>query len=754
MTTTTLSFKQRFFRLYISTLKQNLGLIFLLTAITFFFFPIANGIEMYHIMTTYVDDMLQPVLENSSYYHMCGAADIYGGASLWFFPVYVLAAPVLAACSLCRPLHNRRAADLYNSLPLSRKGMLGVWLAAGMTITAIPLFVGLVCTPFTALFLHYPHFHPLIMMWDFFLLLLALFSIMSIVMLCAVCTGTTFDCVVFSGLLFVLPISFWGILESICDRFSYGWWISKDSMETILGLLFPVAGLTAHFKWSEFDLGRSGIWAGVPYILFWAVAAFVLYGISFCYIHRRKSEMSGSLNRNSILEAFICIVLSLTGGLAIGFLFTILLFLDIEKYEWLFMILFSAIGGGLSFAITEAVLSRGFHKLKKQLAHAGAAMLAIAAVSGGVIFYCEVFVENYMPDFSQIESISVEEEPGLYQLFSKVLIAKENSKGATPLENAPLVLHSEDVLRRIYEIQKHIIEENNQASWNREIPDEQYGNSTRVNFTYHLKNGRQIIRHYYLSNYNLTDEIVQLYGQEEYIRQVAAIFNPEYESYLKELTILDSLGLREETFPNQQQDSQKFQRLLNTLAREFIAMDPNVYYKEIETPVAWLKYNYPKKEQEKYEKGEVIRLFGIVPIYASFTETINLLTEYGYGSLLELDISQVRKAVITNSSSYVNWENRLGRTFINLADNYRFSEISTWIDRSLLEKSQKKDSEENSRYEDDKLYIEAITNEELLELISKLRISSNDTNMWRNGESANKVIICTDDDYVVRFIEE
>ncbi len=752
MTTTTLSFKKRFFRLYVSTLKQNLGLIFLLTAVTFFFFPIANGIEMLHVMTSYRDDMFQIVLEDSSFYHMCGAADIYGEASIWFFPVYVLAAPILTVCSLCRPLHNRRAADLYNSLPLSRKGMLGVWLAAGMTITAIPLFVGLVCTPFAALLLHYPHFHPLLMLWDFFLLLLALFSVMSIVMLCAVCTGTTFDCVVFSGLLFVLPISLWGILKTMCQGFANGWQISDGAVDTTLGLLFPVAGLVKHFKWSEFDLG-GGAWIGVPYILFWAAAACVLYGVSFCYIHRRKSEMSGSLNRNSVLEAIICVVSSMVGGLAIGALFTTLLFLDIEKYTWLSTVVFSAIGGGLIFAIAEAVLSRGFHRLKKQLAHAGAAMLAMAAVSGGVVFYCEVIVEDYMPNFSQIESISVEDDPGLYKMVSGVLIATENARGVTYLENIPLVLHSEDAIKQVYDLQKHIIEEGNLESRYGIDWDKRYSSVSGFQFTYHLKNGKEITRHYYLSSFTLTEEAVQLYGHEEYIRQAISLFNPEYEPYIQELSILDGLQLREETFPNQQQDSQKFQRLLNTLSREFIDMDPNVYYKETETPVAWLKYNYPNtKKRDEYIKGEIISFHGMIPIYTSFTETMNLLIEYGYGNLLELDVSPVKKAVITNSNRYLDSEDILGRTFI--AAHYSFAEVRTWIDTLLLEKSQQKDSEENNNDKEEKLYIEEITNQEFLEIIPKMRISTNNTEEWRKETSTKKVIICTNDDYIGRYIEE
>ena len=145
MTTTTLSFRQRFFRLYRSTLKSNLGLFFLYTAVTLIMVPLMSGIEMFTRSggTTVGGSPIAPML-------MYGAANIHGDSTAMYLSFYVVLAPVLTVCAILRPLHNRRASDMYHALPISRRGLLGVWTAAGFTIMAVPLLLGYLLLPLAA----------------------------------------------------------------------------------------------------------------------------------------------------------------------------------------------------------------------------------------------------------------------------------------------------------------------------------------------------------------------------------------------------------------------------------------------------------------------------------------------------------------------------------------------------------------------------------------------------------------------------
>ena len=102
MITAALSFKQRFFQLYKSIIRQNLGLILLFSAVTFLMFPVLSGIEMYRVVTN-------PFLLISP---LTGLAGIYDSSSRWYLNVYVLVIPILTVCILFHPLHNRRAADM------------------------------------------------------------------------------------------------------------------------------------------------------------------------------------------------------------------------------------------------------------------------------------------------------------------------------------------------------------------------------------------------------------------------------------------------------------------------------------------------------------------------------------------------------------------------------------------------------------------------------------------------------------------
>lgn len=747
MTTAKSSFKsdgrsRRTFRLYISSLKNSLGLLILFTCVTLLMFPVLTGSEMSRIMAT---DNLDEFFSQVGF--MMGASRAYTATSSGYLVVYVVLAPVITICSLCRPLHSHTASDMYSSLPVSRRGMLGVWLAAGMTIMAVPLLIGYLCIPFLALIFGYPFFNFALMLLDFLLILLSLLSVTAIVLLCAVCTGATFDCVIFSGLIMAMPVLLQALISYIITKFAYGI-VKLDFFQKGWEYLFPVSGLTKRLFWNgmiEYNL-TEGAMMGLLSILFWTVIAAVLLGAAFYYIRIRKSEMSGSLNRNLAMEYIISAVVTLYGGLGIGISLTEILFLDLERDQWLCMTLFSAVGGALVYSVVQAILKRGFHGMKKRFAQAGAAFVALAAASGGLIFYIEVPLENYVPDFSELEYISFESNFGTYRNFSDMSITPVDwddvpkaNYGTQTIQDA-VEFHSEESMQQFCELMNFLIEKNNRDSLHTD--EEEEIKRCNLRFTYHLKNGRTVNRWYSVYHKSVFDQIVQqLCGQEEYIRESIAMFQPKYEHCLQEIAIWDSLMLRSMPYPGvDQQDSQQFRRLLLSLSEEFLAMDPMVYYYEMETPIAWVEYNYPR-QQELYHSGDVINCSGKVPIYASFTRTVDLLEEYGYGRLLKPDVSEVEYAVITDSTRFISDDETLGRRYIWGERQNSPATVRIWVESNLSE----------SKKED--IIIDQISHEELLEMLPRLRISVDNSSSWYK-ESRLNLIICTKDRYSVRYIEE
>lgn len=746
-----LSLKHRFFQLYRSILNQNRGLILLLAAVTFLLFPVASGIEVYQQYRW----ITEPI-EGPFRYDLLGAANIYGVFSSWYVIIYVLAAPMLALCFLCRPLHNKQAADLFHSLPLPRGGKLGALMAAGMTITAIPLLVGMISAPLVIRILcpaAVPGQFPPIL-WDCLLSLLVLFSMMSLVLFCGVCTGTFFNCVVFSLLIMFLPVTIKLLFQVIGAQFvnGLGSGIRIDmSDDHLLPLLTPLLGWFCHIKWEEFT-GSTGMWDGVPHILFFFAAGCILFGISLWYIRRRKSEISGTLNQNVFLQSFVCILAMVAGGLAVGMFFTFFapLLPDFlpgrESNQWLSLVLFSAIGGALVFVVVEMVLKRGLRSWKKQLIHGGIALAAMAAISGGALFYAEVIVEDYVPDAPQVQSISLQDDVGVYAGLSDVKAIRQvwdKNHYHSSRSIADLTFSSEESIQQILGLHKMIIEDANLVSVKgyEDNAGKYSDHSSYFNITYQLKNGRTIQRNYQFFRCDMAEAVLEkLCRSEEYIRQSVPLFNPEYTPEALQLSIWDGLTLRERPFPSPQQDVQWSQRLLDALSKEFIAMDPSVYLNETEQPAAWVSYQFSVQKAEYPDK--LIDCSGRIPVYASFEQTVDVLKEYGYGYLLEPDLSTVERAVVSNAVPvYLSKPvDALGKQFVGL-DAINFEEVRNRV--NLIPKAEREEG--NGEGED---YALEISQEELTELVPQMRLST------RCGERQKMAVLFTKDRYVFRYIED
>lgn len=762
MTTTTLSFKQRFFQLYRSTLKSNLGLLFLYTALTLIMAPLLSGIDMLSSSggTTSSGFPIAP-------HRMNGAANVYGYSTAMYLSFYVLIAPLITVCTVCRPLHNRRAADMYNALPISRRGLLGAWTAAGFTIMAVPLLLAYLLFPLAAAVVRYPlPIHPLLMAWDFFLLLLTMFTAMGIVTICVVCTGTTFDSVIFSVLTALLPISVWFVLDRIVVEFANGlgartFHIGGDE----LFLFIPGTAMSQHLFWIEMNWD-DGICTNVPYILLWLLIGCVLYALAFYFVRRRKGEMSGTLNRLPVLEYLICGTVTLVGGLFFGWILTNSVYIKVEKYKWLAQILFSAITGALVFAVVETILRRGLHGMKKWFLRTGAVFGAMAAVTGGAILYIETVVEDYRPDPSQVETITVVRDCTLYYGLTDAMKASmaenyqlwlEGYESRWNMREIPLTVRSEENIQRLSGIHRQIIEEYNQRSWEWWQNDNSKPKA-ELNFTYHLKNGKEVSRQYYTYDTAVIDEILRLYGQEETLCQSIPLLNPDYGERWGRLAVQDSLQLREKEYPTLGQDSAKFRRLIDTLRSEFAATGTETFFRETETPIAWIFYSDPKAAERAPD--DLSFFSGIVPVYESFTQTVGLLKEYGYGEMLEPDLSNVKRAVITNGSALLNVTAFNQRYFIEYQkEPETMKSVFSRIASDLAEYSDNwppeelpDDGERDGKYL--KTFCKELTLKELEELLPQVRISIDKPLTWQDESRRKMLIICTDDRYIVRYLED
>ena len=671
MTTTTSCNNVRFQHLLRGYLKKNRALMLLLFAVGFFCLPFP---------------FFATALQTRDYGHgpqlisctLFGSGGLYTGFSLLAMTAFWVAAAAVVGLSQTAYMQNRRAVDLYHSLPVTRPQLLGANYLASFLTVAIPTVLNYLITIAMAAYRSSvvatiaesaisptDYFSWGGAFYGLFAWLVALAGMLSVAFLVATQTGSTFDTLIFRGVLLFAPLMVCLVHTILSGIFLYGYvedvdWALVFSLSPItlsvpdLGMaLFGTQRMTPD-KWA------SLIWLAGDVFLFWAAAK--LY-------QRRPSERAESSSRSGLLTLLVRALALLVAGPFLGILFsaTVAGRTDSAFHVVLGTVIFDL----LAFFVIEAVLNRGTKGLWKATP-LGAVLTVLVAGYVGIMAGGGLGYETYLPPADQVESVTLSyrgrfDDVDYYPVYTQYTLADVQSEGesagyATPRENAEhyyyyssqrdVTLEEPESIQLVQQLQSTAVQEYRSGAWEgKSLP------ASAFDILYTLGDGKTVHRSYSI---RLSDTVMEKLGQLNDSAEMNEKCNPLQNTSVQDYMALEIsgwMGIKELEIT----DPDQMERLLVALSND-VSREPFVDYasadKKVLAQVRLLsaqRSDYSTIPLQKDFYGDYT-----LQITEDYVNTLAALEKLGAGDLITAAPEQITGAVVTpgwNSLGYdyVSW---------------------------------------------------------------------------------------------------
>ncbi len=484
------------------------GLIIFYTVLLLFALPVPFAVTVYNCHERWIGLPWEGMtwlktVENAT----AGASHLYNAFSCVFFTALAAALPLILSVTLLGYMHDRRAVDVYHSLPLTRQELfLGSSIAAAL-IMWVPLAAAFAVTGAIAAIV--PGMSLLFVLKDLFFWAAAMLAVYALAAFCATQVGTVQDQLLFT---LVVSASLSGVgllLNLIAEEHLYGYTVS-DGFYNLIYRLCPFSLMVGRY-----------LAATAPYYhdsnvgaIVWLLVSVLLLLVSARLYAKRKSEQAEVLGNIAPLQLYVRLVGTIVGGICAGFLIGNLL--DVSSSSRLLLPCIAA-GALLVYPIGDAVLARRVRPVKTILPVWLASVAAAVLICACVVFDPTGYV-NRIPDPAQIESVTVDGFETRYATQSErgdVLTLSEPASVTTVLE-----AHRAQVEHRD------------------EVGGNYYG--MNLNLTYHLKNGRTMQRSYHFLSPETLEVLRGLETNDEVLLQTAAIYSMKAERVTR-VTVIDSV---------------------------------------------------------------------------------------------------------------------------------------------------------------------------------------------------------------------
>lgn len=313
---TATSSPDRFGSLLRGLLKKNISNMVYLALIGFIGIPLPYLLAMFRRW----EEKGQWVYENIS---TADRGGLYVGIAVGTVCLLWLAGSFILALSGVGYMHNRRAVDLYHSLPVTRGQLLLGHVLANFLTVALPMTANTLLTSALAGIRHgmtpdRAAFHLGAIALDLLGWYVTAFAIIVMVYLAATQVGSTFDTFLFSGV-FLAALPVLCLTHTVmCQSYLAGW--NYDMKWQIFCVLTPVLTMIGSYTtYGEWLYAAMAIWLAAGVLLLWiAVFALAVYffvelilGRGFKGMKRGSIMMGAAMAAVTVLYAGILF----TGGL-------------------------------------------------------------------------------------------------------------------------------------------------------------------------------------------------------------------------------------------------------------------------------------------------------------------------------------------------------------------------------------------------------------------------------------------------------
>ncbi|MDF2566861.1 MAG: putative rane protein, partial [Oscillospiraceae bacterium] len=511
-------------------------------------------------------------------------------------------------------LFNKRAIDVYHSIPISRKNLFLSNYLAGYTVLMIPVLLNLlICLSSMPYLVNQTE-----MSYDSFFEIVKVFIcgltfVYSVVIFIMVNCGTTFETLAYTAMFNIAPILFVISIMSACAKIYLGMGDYAQTTYDILPFISPVLAMGIFGINGNYDSTAHGFFyldrLSLICVCSLVWSAIFIIGGTVLY-KKRKSESAGSPFAFKTLYN----ILSVLGGAAVG------VGISSSKVfgynQAVINIMIGFVFGVIAYLVLEAIAHRGFKGILKSLIKAGI-VSAILGIFFGASYLTEGFgYSKRVPEISKIESVDLK-----YNGFE----LPQYGYGS-PSKDLIINFKQEQNIKIILDIHKNAITNAKYGDSNNYYnPEEDNVQYVNLEIDYKLKNGLTQKRYYnYISNENV-QKVNDLRNTEEY--------GAQRYSFMKNMKNPISIQMSVESVNNLKVTYDPAQWSFTTEEKkklfEAITEDVNsISSEQINRPksacVAVLKL-YSSKDSMTQER---------VYIYQNYTKSCNILKNKG---ILQID---------------------------------------------------------------------------------------------------------------------
>lgn len=444
-----------------------------------------------------VSDMSNAVAESVKVFQIIASQMIY-------FLTIIFA--IIYTVKVYSYLHNKRKADLYGSLPISRIMLFVSKSASAYLFTLIPamFFLGIIFI--ISMCLGQPIVNEAI---DIYVkLLMGTLASISAYGLISVCCGTTINSVImFIAVCIAYPLSAM-FIKGVANGFFCGTYTGIFKDHFIMNALNPLAA-----------------YDGIN-IIYWLIFSAVCIVASAFLVKRRKAERAQASFAYYLPCHIVKVLVAFLVGMFLGVLFGSL---NVFGNGYLGFVFGFILGSVPAFVITHLIFYKGFSKLIRTSIPLGGLVVVVVAVMA-VCSYDIFGYNEFVPNLDDVQSAGLIDSEYFYRENDSDLnkIVRSSAEDFTDKEsiNSIISSHSSIIADKDFSSDKKF-----QSVWYDMLVDNMnIGlNEMRYSFAYKMNNGRVVTRTYslsvydsYLSNYIDTTNIVKT---KTYTEKYTAAFN-------------------------------------------------------------------------------------------------------------------------------------------------------------------------------------------------------------------------------------
>ena len=508
--TSTVSFKEKFksgFSLFKWELKSCIGTLTVFSILASTFIAITLTLAL---VTGYTEAVSSGEFDYTQVQNALNVFQYVSGYLVFFLNAVFT---IVYTIRIYSYLHNKRKADLYGSMPISRRTFYISKTVSAYILSVVPTLFFLGVISIISVMFGMPLAEDVAMLYV--KLLLGAIACISFYGLLAVCCGTTLNSVLsFIAINFAYPIATLFIKGTI-KAFFVGMPANQYNSSFIMKALNPLSAYDG------------------THIIYWLIFTALCLFLGIFLVKKRRAECA----QTSFAYHLPCYVVEILVSFIIGmFLGTLFGSLNVMLYGYAGFIFGFVLGSVPAFIITHLILYKGFSLLWKSAIPCAAMAVTVIALVG----FCNfdfLGYNSFVPAMDQIESA------GLIDLGECYC---SHTKGALGLAHmAADDYDDKENIKTITEFHRDAVE-NTKAESNEKfasvwgdmlmsnIPSEYFADSYCV--AYRLNNGRLIYRYYdpssaggLFENYDAINITLagKITGSDKYFKNYSAIMNAD-----------------------------------------------------------------------------------------------------------------------------------------------------------------------------------------------------------------------------------